>query len=45
MVTLTILFLTGRKRGGLNIGWKDKSAIFYFMIKLIVNKITHVLKY
>jgi len=44
MVTLTILFLTGRKRGGLNIVWKDKSVIFYFRIKLIVNKITHVLE-
>jgi len=44
MVTLTILFLTGRKCGGLNTMWRDKSAIFYFRIKLIVKKITHVLQ-
>jgi hypothetical protein len=44
MATLTILFLTGRKHGGLTIVWKDKSAIIYFRIKLIVNKITHVLE-
>jgi hypothetical protein len=37
MVTMTILILTGRKHGGLNIVWRDKSAIFYFRIKLIVN--------
>jgi len=38
MVTLTILLSTGRKRGRLNIVWKDKSVIFYFRIKLILNK-------